>query len=552
MATWTRLVGIGALVLMCIRCAQPGASERGAQTAPSERPTLVVLIVLDQFGEWVFEKYLPLLPEDSAIRRAHRTGATHIVEFPFAATATAPGHTTLVTGVTPAIHGVVANEVYDPVLGTRKLVDDRKHAVLGGSDRYAAPIAIRSPTVADMLHVSTAGAAKAVALSIKARSAVFSAGREANVAAFYDREAQGLTTSTFYAPDGVLPEWLDTFNQDHPVEALLTVWRPGNPDWLARHFGADGKPGAGHLMGWDNRFPYDPKKSSVPLEAFAFMPQSTEYLLEAALAAIDRLRMGEDEVPDFLAISVSGTDLVGHIWGPESWEYADNLLRTDRALTKLADQLERRGRVAVVLTADHGVAPMPQRSVAEGRSSGRLVQADVVLAAEAAADVALGDGDWIAGYVQPLITYTEQGKDRRRELTAALIETMPQLEGVHRAFDALDGAALRARPDDPIANLVGASLPENPPGDLYLVSDPYWFDALKDLAPDEGTSHGTPWEYDRRVPVLMWGAGIERAQSDETLDARSVAVTLAALLGVPPPPKATVAPLPGVHGHSWQ
>jgi hypothetical protein len=162
-------------------------------------------------------------------------------------------------------------------------------------------------------------------------------------------------------------------------------------------------------------------------------------------------------------------------------------------------------------------------------------------AAENAADAALGKGDWIAGYVSPLFTYTAAGKARHHELTKAMRKAMPDVEGVKAVYDARN-PELRSSNND-LERLVGASLPDDPPGDLYVVTEPGWFDALSEQG---GTNHGTPWDYDRGVPVLMWGAAIERRTSKEVQDVLRVAPTLAALLNVPAPADAPENPLPGV------
>jgi len=240
-------------------------------------------------------------------------------------------------------------------------------------------------------------------------------------------------------------------------------------------------------------------------------------------------------------VGVSGTDIVGHIWGARSWEYADNLRRIDRALTHFVRLLEARGPVAFVLTGDHGVAELPERARAEGRKGGRVRGEVLTEAAEHAADAALGEGDWIAGYVSPLFTYTAAGKARHHELTKALRKAMPDVEGVKAVYDARN-PKLRSSNND-LERLVGASLPADPPGDLYVVTEPGWFDALSEQG---GTNHGTPWDYDRGVPVLMWGAAIERRTSKEVQDVLRVATTLAALLNVPSPADAPDKPLPGV------
>jgi arylsulfatase A-like enzyme len=500
-------------------------------------PKLVVLIVMDQLGSWVLDQQLQLLPSDSVIRRAYEDGAAHAAVFPYSCTQTAPGHASLTTGVVPARHGIVANAVYDPKLGSRRTVDDRKHAVLGNPDRYASPTQLRSETVADVLHRESDAKARIVGISIKGRSAVLPVGQKADIAVFYDAVAHSMTTSTYYASKKSLPEWLRDFNKANPVEPLLQIWEPTDPRRLETHLGPDASPGEMFPA-----FPHDPREAPDPWYAFSGIPEASEYLMAAAYAVVKAERMGMDDVPDFLALGISGTDIVGHIWGPQSWEYADNLQRIDRALTRFVKLLQARGPVAFVLTADHGVAELPERAQAEGRSGGRVRSSTLTEAAERAADLALGQGDWIAGYVAPLFTYTDDGRARRKELTKALRKAMPQVEGVKTVYDVRNPAELRAS-GRKIERLIGASLPDDPPGDLYLVTEPGWFDGLSERG---GTNHGTPWDYDRRVPVLMWGTAIERRTSKKAQNVLRVATTLAALLNVPPPAGAPADPLPGV------
>lgn len=521
--------------------AEPSAKKASSAPAPPSQanvaPKLVVLIVLDQLGSWVLDHQLSLLPSGSAIRRAYEDGASHIAEFPYASTQTAPGHASLSTGATPSVHGIVANSVYVPGQGGRKTVDDAKHAVLGNPDRFVSPTQLRTETIGDVLHRESEGKARIVGISIKGRSAVLPVGQQPNAAVFYDSVTRAMTTSTFYAPKRRLPDWLRDFRKANPVEPLLQTWEPADPLALETQLGPDVSPGEMYPA-----FPHDPREATDPWYAFAGTPESSEYLMAAAYAVVKAEQMGMDEVPDFLALSVSGTDIVGHIWGTRSWEYADNLLRIDRALTHFVKLLEARGPVAFVLTADHGVAELPERARAEGREGGRLSGSALMSSAERAVDTALGEGDWIAGYVPPLFTYTDAGKARHKELTKALRKAMPSVEGVKAVYDARNAAQLRASNNE-VERLVGASLPDDPPGDLYLVAEPGWFDALSEHG---GTNHGSPWDYDRRVPVLMWGTAVERRTSQDIYDVLRVATTLAALLNVPAPAHAPKSPLPGV------
>ncbi|MEM7136146.1 MAG: alkaline phosphatase family protein [Myxococcota bacterium] len=549
------IVALVAATVGCFSCAPKPAENETPSTMPKTEavplprgraaaaPKLVVLIIVDQLGSWVLDSYLPLLPKSSLLRRVSEQGVYLQAAFPFASTQTAPGHTSLATGVPPSMHGVVANAVFDPERGPVKIVDDHQHTVIGNPERFVSPLAVAVPAVADALRQKTNGEAKIVGISMKARAAALSVGKGPTAAVFFDAKAQSLTTSTYYAPNGRLPEWLSDFIRANPVERLLEVWEPEQPRWLEARLGPyardaqDDQEGQAALS-----FAHDPKQAPDPYAAFSAVPESTDYLIAGAFAAVKAEGMGLDESPDLLVLGVSGTDIVGHMWGARSWEYADNLLRTDRALGRFASILQSRGPVAFVLTADHGVAAMPERVRREGGIAGRIAHDAVMTHAERAADASLGAGDWIAAYVPPLITYTKAGRERHRELTRVLGKAMPRLQGVRAVYDAPRGADLRAS-NQLIERLVGASLPADPPGDLYLVTDEGWFDALADRG---GTNHGTPWPYDRQVPILMWGTAIEPRVSNRVHSALSVATTVAALLDVPAPALAPQEPLPGV------
>jgi hypothetical protein len=416
-------------------------------------------------------------------------------------------------------------------------VDDRTHPVLGNPDRFVSPTQLRAETVADVLHRETGGEARIVSISMKGRSAVLPVGQKPNVAVFYDSVARSMTTSRYYVKKGKLPMWLRDFTKANPVELLLQPWEPADPAMLEAQLGPDDVAGEMYPT-----FPHDPRQTSDPYYAFAGTPEASEYLIAAAFAAVKAERMGVDDVPDLLVLGISGTDLVGHVWGARSWEYADNLRRIDRALTHFVRLVRARGPVAFVLTADHGVAELPERARTEGRNGGRLSGSELIAEAERAADAALGDEKWIAGYVPPLFTYTEAGKARHAELTKALRKAMPRIKGVEAVFDAREGSKLRSQ-GNKLERLVGASLPDDPPGDLYIVAERGWFDGLAERG---GTNHGSPWEYDRQVPILMWGTAIERRTSRKAVDVLRVATTLSTLLGIPAPEHAPDDPLPGV------
>jgi hypothetical protein len=466
---------------------------------------------------------------------------------------------------------------------TESIVEDHSHAVFGAEANVtASPTLLQADTVADVLQRETQGRARVVSVSMKDRGAVIPGGRRPTMALWYDEHARAFTTSSYYASEP--PAWLAGFHREHPASSLLTVWNVRDTARASVGGPLDDCDGEGDWKGFGRVFPHDPARSTDPYSIILTTPQSSEWLLELAARAADEYQLGRDDVPDLLAISVSGTDYVGHVFGPESLEAEDNLVRVDRALSRLLARLEReqRGPIALVITADHGVARLPERSRAEGHSAVRLdwdalpervnealdeqlgrallagdggvtdasaagmqardasVNSDAGLAGDAAnsATNAQPERAWAEAFVQPylFLTPAARASSERDRIVRAAIEALRAMPGVHNAYDARDAERLRAS-SDPVERAVGESIPRRATyelGDVFVVPSEY---SLVDerLPRGFGTSHGTPWPYDTDVPVIVSGPGVAHATVTEIQPQRRVAATIAGLLRVRSP-----------------
>jgi hypothetical protein len=536
---------------MLIAAALAAACSRGAELAPSspadrphaaakgsvppEKPKarLVVVVVIDQLPSWVLARYLPVLDPGGALRSAADRGAYFgRVVIPFAATYTAPGHAAIHTGLPPSQNGVPANETWsDKTRSEISIIADARYPGLDDPGATASPGALLVPTVADVLDQRTRGAAKIVSLSLKDRAAVLSGGKKADFAAWYDAKLPGFTSSRYYAAR--VPDWLERWRTAHPLKDRMGVWQPLDREKLAAINGGDSAPGEADWLGLGAAFPHDPSKASDPYRALRACPSLNDALLDLADHAVRAFDLGADETPDLLALSISTLDYVGHIFGPESWEYLDAMLRVDAALGAFLRGLERTTNLAVLITSDHGAAPLPERSLAAGRRAGRIFPEDLVQKAEDAADRALGPGAWISGFSEPFLYFTGAGRAKLDELMPVVIRALQATESVHAVYDVRQGRAL-AESRDALERSVGLGVPEGPADRLYVVPR-RWFIVDPDVARGFGTSHGSPWDYDREIPVLAFGAGVPHEQSNAPLDQRRIAATVAALLGVPAP-----------------
>lgn len=526
-----------AAILACLLGCASSNGRSPEQPGPDagRGPSLVVVIVLDQLPLHAVAIHWDALDEDGLLRSAT---ARHRVRFAHAGTNTAPGHASVHTGVPAAVHGVIANDVWsEKASATQSVFEDGEHVVFGREGAaYASPSRMRAPTVGDRLREVTGGKAAVVSLAIKRRAAIASGGLRPTMTIWYEPEARRFTTSSYYA--ATTPPWLATWGAGNPVDRALVRWQPLDAGRLASRLGPDDASGEANWRGFGTAFPHDPTVTTKPHKVLVASPHSTAWLLDLVRVAARRYRLGRDEIPDLLAISVSATDYIGHVFGVDSWEYLDNLIRTDRMLAVLVRELEATTSVAVLVTSDHGAARLPER----GGQGGRIVRDELAAELDGAVDAALGEGDWVPAYVQPFVYFSAAARERRAEVTAAIAAHLDGDERVYAAYDARDPAALGA---DPIAQSVLHSLGADPPGDLFVVpARGFVIDPARDIG--RGTGHGTPWSYDTDVPVFISGAGVAAASSFEPVDQSRVAATIAALLGIEPPAGVRGEPLPGV------
>ena len=359
---------------------------------------------------------------------------------------------------------------------------------------------------------------------------------------WFDGSLRGFTSSTYYAP--ALPGWLDAYQRAHPIAPEQVIWNAEDPAGLARLLGPDAAAGEGLYRGLDSSFPHEVGASTEPYDAWVLTPASTDALIALALETVRQLGLGQDDVPDLLAISISGTDHTGHAFGPDSWEYADHLRRADRALMRLLRELGQQTSVALLVTSDHGAAPLPEQAKAEHPTAARVDSRALALKLEQAADTAVGAGDWIAGVFDDYVYLSPSARSHPQlvRIRAALLSVLRVEPGVVLAHDTSDPRSLPA--DGELAERVRRTLHPETSGDIFMVTAEY---AVPDIGmvPGAGTTHGSPWPYDTHVPVLLLAPGLPPARTAEPFDISRVSSTLAALLGVPAP-RPDVPPLPGV------
>jgi hypothetical protein len=485
-----------------------GAGLLGA----ASRPKLVVTIVIDQFRYDYLTRYRSeyhggfdtLLNKGAVFTNA---------EYEHYPTVTAVGHSTVLTGATPSVSGIVANDWYDRDEGRKVSSVSDSHTSLLGGDPGApgmSPRRLLVDTLGDELKMAgqgrPEGVPRVIGISLKDRAAILPSGHMADGAYWFDTKSGRFVSSNYYFKD--LPDWVKDFNAAKPADQYA-----GNT-WL------------------NHTLPTDLKKLYEELAASPFGNEVVEGMAERALVAE---QLGQRGVTDLLTVSFSANDYVGHKMGPDSEEVHEMCLRTDQLLARFLQAVENavgEDDALVVVTADHGVVPVPEVNVARRMPGGRMEPGIAAQVVQAALAKKYGEGQWVLSDTDNML-YFDLGLMARKELNreevertaAAAAMTIPHVFRVYTRQQLITGAVLRDRVSERVMN----GYNQRRGADVEVLLDPYWIDAKT------GTSHSTPFSYDAHVPLIFLGVGIKPGRYDETVMVNDVAPTLATMLEVETP-----------------
>ncbi len=475
-----------------------------------KKPKLVLGIVIDQFRY----DYLNRWHKDytGGFARLFKEGAlftnAHHEHFP---TVTAIGHSTFMSGATPSISGIVNNSWYDRKTGKGVTsVSDDTTNLLGATGRGASPRRLLASTIGDELKIS-GKQCKVIGISIKDRGAILPAGHGADGAYWFDGGTGNFVSSTFYFPD--LPQWVKDYNGQRTADKYAGIeWKAIDSDKVFKKM--------------------VPTPNAQLYNALEATPFGNELIEAFAEKAIEAEQLGTHRDTDLLTVSFSANDYVGHALGPDAPEVRDISLQTDRLLAKLLDYVDSKvgkGNTLVVLTADHGVAPVPEVNQERNMPGGRLSQKELFAVIEGALSVKYGEGQWIVGASGP-IPYLNDDLIRSKNLapgevqrTAAdAVRNQPHIFRVYTREQLMYGTS----PQDRFSTRVRNGFYPPRSGDIIVIPDAYW------IYEAHGTSHGTPFNYDTHVPVIFMGANITPGRYDEQVAVNDIAPTIATILEI--------------------
>lgn len=524
--------------MLVVALALAAVNGRGAE----QLPRLVVVIVVDGLPQEQVLKYRDLFGE-GGFKRLMREGAWFAnAQYGHCTTYTAVGHVTILTGAYPYRHGVVGNDWWDRAAGKSKycctdavyqLLDEPTKPRTGTSPR-----SLQVTTVGDELRLNTGLQSRVVTVALKDRSAIYLGGRLGK-AFWYSKASGRFITSTYYAAE--YPAWWKKWNEAKPQNRWLsTIWEPAWPlasYWRAMTDGCASRHEYEASLGLGGKFPHQVAGEKY-YDALQWTPFADDLTLEFALAAMRAENLGKNPrgVPDLLAISFSSHDLINHLYGVESRESADSLVRTDRILAALFEALDKwvgLDNVLVTLTADHGFPDSPEfHAEVLKMDAGRIEPQKMLDDVNAALGKRFGEGRYALAWQNPTITL-DAGKHNRDEVGQAAADFLHDYPGIHTVFTRaqLENGRL---PATKFAQMAARSWHRQLSGELFVIQKPGWY--LYNESDEYCVTHGSPWAYDTNVPLMFMGKPwIKPGRHLETVEVVDLAATLAALLEIRPP-----------------
>lgn len=546
--------------------------------AEEPKVKLVVLVVFDQLRADFIDKWSPHFGA-GGFKRLQTQGAWFTdCHYPYAITATGPGHAAMLSGASPCKTGIVNNEWYDranaaeaycagtdrydlvPAAIPEKVEpgDEPKEPIKKKSKAIGTPDRLLSPTLADELKASTKGTGKVFGLSLKDRSGILPSGRKPDGVYWFDGR---FVTSTFYRDSP--HKWADDFNKSEKADAYFGKdWTKFKPDLdYEKLAGPDDGAGEAKVNGRGVVFPHRMTGGLKAVgrqyyEALANSPFGNEVLLDFAKTCIDAEKLGTRDTPDLLTLSFSSNDLIGHTWGPDSQEVLDVTLRSDAILENLLKHLDEKvgdGRYAVMLTADHGICPLPEFAAKQGIDAKRISALALVAGCEKHLRERFGDVGELKGgadakvplrYLEavsaPYIYLNHRllaaKKLKPDDVAIALAEYLRKQDGILQAYT-YEGLKAGLVGDDAISKWVLRSFHADRSGDVYVVLRPYHLIGSVSIGDKlaSGTTHGSPHAYDTHVPLLVYGPGIAGGKRTETVTPLHSAAIGAYFLGTKVP-----------------
>jgi len=515
------------------------AQTKAVVPAVPASPKLVVGIVVDQMRYDFLYRYAEKYSSGGfkrLLKEGYSCENTHINYSP---SYTACGHTCVYTGSVPSVHGITGNDWYDLEEGKRVYcTEDTTMKTIGSTSKAGkmSPNRLLVTTVTDELRLATNFQSKSIGIALKDRGAILPAGHSANAAYFFDATTGGWITSSYYMNE--LPAWVNKFNDQKLADKYVSQnWNTLLP--IAQYFESheDDKHFESPFKN-ETKPVFEHKVSELKtptLDIIRATPYGNTLTLDFAKAAIESEKLGKGKYTDFLAVSLSSTDYIGHQFGPNSVEVEDCYLRLDKDLGAFFTYLDAsvgKGNYVLFLTADHGAAHVPD-FMKEKKIPGGVFPIDTVLKQLGAKlSKQYGDGEWVVNYENMQLYLNNklltEKKVNRSEFKKAIADFLIQFNGIAKVIDLenLSNELVEGSMKTAISN----GFYPNRSGEIYILHESGWFEGMP-----KGTTHGTIYPYDTHIPLVWMGWNIKPGENHSQVYMTDIAPTVAAMLHIQEP-----------------
>ncbi len=498
------------------------------------RPKLVVGIVVDQM-RWDFLYRYQDRYSAGGFKRLIKGGFTcENTMIPYLPTYTAPGHTCIYTGSVPAIHGIIGNYWYSRSLKKSTYCTDDTVGTVGSTSDAGkmSPRNMWVTTITDELRLATNFRSKVIGIAIKDRGAILPAGHSANAAYWFDNTNGAFITSTYYMKS--LPDWVNRFNERKlPDQYMQQNWNTLYPIETYIESTTDGKNYESKVPNEDNTFPHITAEITKDKNnSFRYTPYGNNLTIEMAKAAIEGEHLGSSKSTDFLTVSFSSPDYIGHAFGPNSIEAEDTYLRLDKDLSAFFIYLDKqvgKGNYTIFLTADHGAAHVPDFLKENNIPAGNVRDSIIIASLNAMAEDRFKIKGAVAYVINDQLFFSKNVETEQSEkLTKAILEKLMEFPFIANAIDLknVSNTTLTAIQKDMLVNGYNQKLS----GEVQFFYKPQYIDGS-----NKGTTHGSWNPYDAHIPLLWYGWGIKKGKTNRETYMTDIAATLAALLHIQMP-----------------
>lgn len=499
-----------------------------------QKPKLVIGIVVDQMRYDYIYRFWDDFGNDGFKRLINEGHFFRNAQFGYVPTYTGPGHASIFTGTTPSVHGIIANNWYEKQSsemvycagdGSRETVCncEKNHTDVISTDGKMSPHQMLTTTIGDEMQLFNPES-KVIGISLKDRGAILSAGHAADAAYWMDSKGEWITSSYYMDK---LPDWLKEFQDENPSSNYL------KGDWkVEKKFS--------HNL--DSLFI---NKGGSGIKSTPF---GNTILKELAIEILQKEKLGLENSTDFLSVSFSSTDYIGHQYGPHAAEIKDTYIRLDNDIADILNNLNKEigaENVVLFITADHGVVSEPQelleRNIPAGYFDGSVMKTEL----STYLITNYGEGEWIKNYSNNQLFLNQKLISERnidlQEIERKCANFFLKYEWVKNTYTATQ--INENEYNNSFHSLIQRGYNQKRSGDVIVSLQTGW---LSSYWQKGGTTHGSSYSYDTHVPLIFWGGKIPQGQTDRKVNIRDIAPTISTILGTAYPNGCTGNPLPEV------